>query len=45
MCVDSTHYVSHRRKHHHIARSACGLYIRQDERLRFHASRITDTPE
>jgi len=31
-----------RRRFDDIAGSACGLYIRQDERLRFHASRITE---
>jgi hypothetical protein len=42
MRVHSTHYVSHRGKHHHIADSAGGLHFRQNERLGFDTPRIPD---
>src|SRR5580692_3104916 len=41
MCVNATHYVSHRRKHHHIARSGRSFYVRQNKWLCLHTARVS----
>src|SRR5271156_909664 len=41
MCVDSTHNVSHRRKHRHIAGTDRSFYVWQDKWLCFHTARIS----
>src|SRR5208282_2273218 len=42
MRVNAAYDVGHRRQHQHIASAESRLRIRQDERLRFHATRIPD---
>ena len=42
MCVHSAHYIGHRWQLHHIVDTERRCHIRQNERLCFHAPRISD---